>query len=312
MNYKQSFSLCLSQLTSFMQLNFFKKPLGFVLFLTICSQIFNIITMPIIFPNRILKMLLVIISIYIYSHFYKFKFSTKFIFKSFLWHFIPSAAIPLIILSDTKSVQEVYGLLINGHAMTLISSAIAILAVYSLLFFFCCWLGNLLAISDRKLFPVLSRPLLFASTLVFLFLSINSTLFISTINADHFGNTIPLAPHAIARLFFVVVFVLIFSFLYTFIYQERMTRKFKVFAIIEIVILFSLLLLGRILLNPMMRTLFLEYIHNLTGLQVIRLISDNLITFTNFILFAIFYLLITLGNRIAFRNLSTKVKTHEL
>ena len=310
-----------------MQINFFKQPLAFTIFLIIGAQIVNINRLPIpitFFPKRIFAFIISILISYFYTKFYKFKFSSNFIFRSLVWHFIFCFTIPALLLltfADIKTFQLIYlkyaGL--SGCIEQEIFISLVTFMFYYAILFLCCWLGNRLALwhitKDKKPIDSLQEPLLFASIFVFMLYLITSSIRTSLINnSGNIVRNIPISSDTSALLliyagkwdvslllftFIASLFIAFFSFAYTWLYQKKMSVLFKIYTIIEIFLLIFLFKIISILSDPCGFSYLLEQMHHFSGTEFVKLLIDLIKNVTNLKIFIAMYLLISCGNRLA-------------
>ena len=301
-----------------MQFNFIKKPYGFALFLTFIVLSFRLLTTLLDFYSKIIvSALIFMIASYIYTRFFKFKFSTIFLIKTLVWHFIfvfilPALCISFILGKETikKLVGILIQLLIQSKATGALLIALFLITCFacSLLIYFSSWLGNNFGIKHiikdnhmiRKyastLFP-LDKPIIFAAAFLFALIITRSILFIFL---SFLGSSVLPPILAVSLLFFLIpLLVGLFSFGYTYFYQMQMTKKFKIKALANIAIILLIFTVFLILKTPMLKAQFLG--DNPIIQEVTKFIVSTSLSIPVWILIFIGYFCITYGNKFALR-----------
>lgn len=322
-----------------MKLNFLKKPLGLALFLFIGAQIAHLTRSPIpltISPYRLFPFLVFILVSYLYTRFFKFQFSPKFIFKSCIWHFILCFILPASLLLATTASKHVlmfYAAFFCGFSDAvgdIILMITATLASKYLMLFICCLLGNCIAMrqitKNKQPIAFFKNPILFAGLFVFILIILNSALPSSLTYYDNVGNVANcfrmssslvllliiknvqnISSTSLLLVFLMVSsFVMAFSFVYTWFYQSVMSMKFKILAIVEIIALIFLVEIAPFIIDSVLRSYLIDSINSFTRTEFIHVMAEQLLSFTNLIIVIAAYIVITLGNRLAVWYLQRK------
>lgn len=254
---------------------------------------------------------------YIYSRFFKFKFSIKFLIKTLIWNssfviIFPALYISFILGKETikKLVEILVQFLIQSKAASALLIAVFLITYFAccLLLYSSCWIGNYLGIKHtikdspmiRKyassLFS-LDKPIIFAALFLVALFSIRNILFIFI---SILGNSV-LSPILLGLLIFLLlpIFAGLFSFAYTYFYQMRMTKKFKVKAVARIAIILLIFTIFLILKNPMLKSYF-AWSNNL-AYEISKFVTSTSLNPFVWIILLTSYFCVSFGNKFALR-----------
>ena len=165
----------------------------------------------------------------LYTFYYRTKFTSPFIITTLTFHAI------LTLPAIGKFAPE-------GDPLIYILIQLAFFAGQLIFFYPCYWFGNMLTLTFiteyNKPIRLLDRPIALAFSYIVMF--VISILFANMFNLTHVKSDI-----RIAFLFLFLLFIkqIIPSFIYTYFYQAKMTRKFKIIAICEMLFFLPIILI---------------------------------------------------------------------